>query len=48
MALGEINLIPAQINGFSHAQAMPSHDEDQGGIAGHSLNQPPITFRIVS
>ena len=33
VALGEIDLAPMQIDGLCHPQAMPSHDEDQAGIA---------------
>jgi hypothetical protein len=28
VALGKVDLIPMQIDGFSHAQAMAGHDED--------------------
>src|SRR5262245_21687124 len=33
MAFHEIDLIPMQIDGLSHPQPMPGHDEDQRGIA---------------
>ena len=32
VALGEVDLIPAKIDGLSHPQTVPSHDEDQGRI----------------
>jgi len=33
MAFGEIDLIPAQINGLSHPQSMASHNQDQRAVA---------------
>ncbi|MFZ2076354.1 MAG: hypothetical protein WAV38_06815 [Xanthobacteraceae bacterium] len=32
MALGEIHLIPAQIDGLGDTQAMASHEKDQRGV----------------